>query len=1018
MPYSLILPMTLIHRSYVPTAQAWPILAQAVVAWRAANLSHQSAVQSPAQSVAAGDFSCLWVVVPEHAHAHALRQALRAEVPGALIPPRMFTLDTLAEDMGAAYAPPPYTDTERLLTVYGVLRENSFLQRLSGHSGGNSVGNLWALARQLLQLCDELSAYLMVQPDTCPALDDAANLDTLLFKVFGERAALLSVEARLLLSVWHALRDASNPHAVLQQRLYGVAAQATVLGCAALWLVHSESLLPWLQAWLAQLATQVSVQQWSPQLDAPDAPLALVHAWPEKFADQNAESARGLPSNLLPPQARALAWQQAQQESGAAEKTLPWRIVTCQNLEEEALTATRAILDAVTSGNHLSATQPNASPRTLAVVAQDVVVARRVQALLARAGLPVRDETGWKLSTTAAATAVMRWLDCVLLDAPWQAVLDVLKSPFLPPFLHQTASITPAQLIHVADLAWRAAQVKQGWSALYHALPEMETAARQAFIELTDQARQLNRRGSLLSHLQRLLRSLSALGMDRTLQADEAGIQLWQVLQRHAVALAVLETESTGESMRLSVPEFHAWLSQLFETQPYLPPVSAQAAPNGWQIVFVSLAGARLRAWDQVVLLGVGAQVLQASVNETLFFGEAVRHELGLPTRAQRQIQLEQYLLWLLSAQVPTVMTWRAHEADEPLPLAPALARLQLMTEFFSASFSAPSATSALTVPYRERPLTCSAEPLSDAPFVTPRIPPLPALLPSSLSASGWEKLVSCPYRYWAMSAWRLGERDEMQDNASKRDYGQLVHAILYEAHSTVLDSDPAKLRDCLPRIAATHFNALGEQYPNAFVWQQRFLSWLPHYFAWWETEYAAGWRWQDGEREIKRNLPLPNGESLVLRGRLDRVDVQPTTRSLRVLDYKTASTSSLSVKVKRVGEDVQLLFYGLLQASAGDEPHLNAAYLPADKVDKKITLYHYTEDSQTFAELVAAEAERIQTVWPLLQQGAALPAQGAPAVCQYCEVRGLCRRDMWDKGWDKASDEKAAHADERKAAE
>ena len=977
--------------SYVPTAQAWPSLAQAVVAWRAA------------QPTAAGDFSRLWVVVPEHAHAHALRQALRAEVPGAMIPPRVFTLDTLAEDMGAAYAPPPYTDTERLLTVYGVLRENSFLQRLSGQTGSGAGGNLWALARQLLQLCDELSAYLVGQPETSLALDDATTLDTLLHKVFGERAALLSVEARLLLSVWHALRDARNPHAVLQQRLYGVAAQATELGCAEFWLVHSEPLLPWLQAWLAQLATQVSVQQWSPQLNAQDAPIALVQAWPEKFADQFSESATALPPNLLPPQVRALAWQQAQPASGIANNTLPWRIVSCQNLEEEALTATRTILDTVIPEQDA---QHDSSTRSLAVVAQDVVVARRVQALLARAGLPVRDETGWKLSTTAAATAVMRWLDCVLLDAPWQAVLDVLKSPFL----HLAASIKPAQLIHVADLAWRATQVKQGWSALYHALPEMEAAARQALIELADHARQLNRRGSLLSHLQRLLRSLSALGMDATLQADDAGQQLWQVLQRHAVALAALEaeleTQSAGEAMTLSVAEFHAWLSQLFETQPYLPPASAQAAPNGWQIVFVSLAGARLRAWDQVVLLGVGAQVLQASVNETLFFGEAVRHELGLPTRAQRQAQLEQYLLWLLSAQVPTVMTWRASEADEPLPLAPALARLQLMTEFFSALSSTPLFNNALTVPYRERSLPCLAEPIVD----TPHINPLPALLPSSLSATGWEKLVSCPYRYWATSAWKLGERDEMQDNASKRDYGQLVHAILHEAHSTVLDSDPVKLRDCLPRIAATHFNTLGEQYPNTFVWQQRFLSWLPHYLAWWETEYAAGWRWQDGELEVKRTLPLVNGGSIVLRGRLDRVDVQPAAETLRVLDYKTASTASLSAKVKRVGEDVQLLFYGLLQASAGDEPHLNAAYLPADKVDKKITLYAYTEDSQEFAELVAAEAERIQTVWPLLQQGVALPAQGAPAVCQYCEVRGLCRRDMWD--------EKAEHADERKAAE
>ncbi len=43
----------------------------------------------------------------------------------------------------------------------------------------------------------------------------------------------------------------------------------------------------------------------------------------------------------------------------------------------------------------------------VALAAQDRVLTRRVLALLAHKGLAVRDETGWKLSTTRAAAGIM-----------------------------------------------------------------------------------------------------------------------------------------------------------------------------------------------------------------------------------------------------------------------------------------------------------------------------------------------------------------------------------------------------------------------------------------------------------------------------------------------------------------------------------------------------------------------------------------------------------------------------------
>ena len=67
----------------------------------------------------------------------------------------------------------------------------------------------------------------------------------------------------------------------------------------------------------------------------------------------------------------------------------------------------------------------------IAVVVQDRLVARRLRALLERAEVLVQDETGWALSTVAAATVIMRFLDCLGSDFHHRDLVDLLKSPFL-----------------------------------------------------------------------------------------------------------------------------------------------------------------------------------------------------------------------------------------------------------------------------------------------------------------------------------------------------------------------------------------------------------------------------------------------------------------------------------------------------------------------------------------------------------------------------------------------------------
>ena len=46
--------------------------------------------------------------------------------------------------------------------------------------------------------------------------------------------------------------------------------------------------------------------------------------------------------------------------------------------------------------------------------------------------------------------------------------------------------------------------------------------------------------------------------------------------------------------------------------------------------------------------------------------------------------------------------------------------------------------------------------------------------------------------------------------------------------------------------------------------------------------------------------------------------------------------------------------------------------------------------------ELTDAARSRLATLYDALHEGAGLTAQGVEAVCEYCEVRGLCRRNYW----------------------
>jgi len=200
-------------------------------------------------------------------------------------------------------------------------------------------------------------------------------------------------------------------------------------------------------------------------------------------------------------------------------------------------------------------------------------------------------------------------------------------------------------------------------------------------------------------------------------------------------------------------------------------------------------------------------------------------------------------------------------------------------------------------------------------------------------------------------------------------------------------DAAQAQLR----RIVDAQFAPLLAQRPALIGYRQRLRLLLPGYLQWLRQSQKDGWHWQGGEVKCKRGFVLEDGTPLELEGRIDRVDADALGRR-RILDYKARDAASLRKAQKEPGEDVQLLFYGLLL----DPPAQEAGYLsvqrppdPRDPAARAVTL---VPGPAPFADCVSALQARLQQDLGRIGTGAHLPANGAEPVCRRCELRSLCR--------------------------
>ena len=644
-------------------------------------------------------------------------------------------------------------------------------------------------------------------------------------------------------------------------------------------------------------------------------------------------------------------------QTGAGSGLRQWH--ACQDAEDEAQRAAACAL------RHIEADR-----YPVALVSSDRTLTRRIRAVLDAAGVSMRDENGWKLSTSHAGATLMSWLRALRWDALTDEVLDAVKTA--PRFAAAGAALLgrlEATLRHEGVRSWsRAAHAVRNQDALLALVADINRL-RSPF-----QGHRLL--GAWLRALQDLL---MALELHDPLADDPVGAQALKALRLQPEDPddweQLLQTAWWAQD-RMDLAQWSQWVNQTLEGARYQPPY-----PLMEQVVILPLSQVLGRPFAAVVLAGCDEVRLPAAPEPPGRWTPLQRQALGLPT--QESLRDQQRLAWTHALAVAAwdILWCTSDDRGESLRSS---ALVQLLLWENPTALQPGSDTRMLR--------RVAIAPTTPAAAVGQR------LLPRQLSASAYDDLRTCPYRFFAQRQLGLQEMDELDTLVDKRDLGVWLHAVLADFHTTLARQPEAerearreRLDEASERVTAALQLPADEFLPFAAAWpalREGYLCWL-------EEHENQGMVFVAAETEHRVPHTVGDGGSawpIELFGRIDRTDRQTTADGSAavtwLLDYKTESRGRTQQRVKEPLEETQLAFYGaLLEDSA-----VQAAFVSLSESDGVKTIRHPDIDAARQALL-----EGIQTDLRRIAAGVPLRALGDGDACDFCAVRGLCRKDFVD---------------------
>jgi len=640
----------------------------------------------------------------------------------------------------------------------------------------------------------------------------------------------------------------------------------------------------------------------------------------------------------------------------------------CQSAEEQAL----AIC--------LAAKQAAQAQQSTIIVGEDRRLTRRIHALLARFNIRIDDKSGWTLSTTQIGACLEHWLQCIENNFSHQSLLDFLKSPFVLPLLDGKMKAVfhlEKDLVHHENISSGLSAFKLALHSRQQRLGNTSSESYQVLLAIFDTLEcaarpliklQKNRQPHQPQlFLNAFKDSLQVLAVDRYLQEDSAGQQLLRLLDE-------FETGNEVNADNLNWEDFRHWLNQAMEGSYFRP--SVQQA----QVTLLTYAQAHFVDAEMRILCSADTGHLPPPPPSSPFFNQQARTSLGLETGEQFNQRHLKTFERLHSAKGSVLITWQAEQEGEPMEASGWVRLLQQQHDI-------PIAQELL-----ELARTASQEQHYIKDYTDAKVS-ANNLCKEHYSAGSHQRLISCPYHYFASDLLALKPIDEIREALEKSDYGSRVHLCLEAFHHNISHLPGPFSNTLSPANSHSALKLLEEISQAVFLrdtlnnfqhrsWLKRWLAITPYYIKW-QTQRQQDWQAQQFEQSIDH----PVNPQFSIKGRIDRIDTQRERKSTSILDYKTGFTPS--PKDMLSGEDVQLSTYAFTLEHVEQCAYINLQ-------DPKPIHERNSLCGEDLAQIIQASQQRLEQLHSEIHNGRELPAWGKQAVCDRCNNAGICRRQVW----------------------
>jgi len=918
------------------------------------------------------------ILMPNYHASAKLREHLsriaRSNGYDALLAPQIFTLkDYIEKNTLTNHQRIPANSRE--LFLIQALEEN---QNLFGNQ------NLLTVAEALLSLFDELTRYHTSLPK---------NLDTFIqqlekaYCLSNTTINTLSQEANIIHTLWTAWHTQLSAEKVVDLETYyqlKLSINSNKKNNTYFYMAGYYSLLPSELMWVKEQisAKKISLLFHGPTENSELQPSTILQRIlsdldikPTYIEDKHGSSNyldTLFQSENIPFYNRANKIKQTYSRSPIKNDISTFRASTFEN---EAKAITLQIRAWMSSGK-----------KHIGLVVEDRMLARRVRAFLDHEGIGLKDMEGWALSTSAAAAILESWLQCIEENFHHQPLLDVIKSPFsFSDFdLHpETIYRFETDIVIHENISNDLNRYQKAITRRLHRLNIKDSETAQRINDLLEHVRisasplqtLLNGKHKLSHFLSSLALSIQRLGCWGPLQQDNAGHTIISLIEELQQSVKIRDIDFDWVS-------FRHWLGKKFESTTFKPDT-----PQTHYIELLHLTQSTLGHYDALIIAGLTQSNFPGAPEQTPFFNQTVKQELGLPT-STNTLQEKLYHFRRLLQAAPHILLTMHTGAQENLPSN----WLSLLENFHQLAFHQSLENEDIAHWLRATNVNNSEETVHSRAAIT--VPY--SDVPKKLSASSHQTLINCPFAFFGSNILKLQATEEIREILAKSDYGERVHTCLFAFHNGGVKNLPGPFSeplskntrqnaiDFLIKISLKVFELDIEDNFQHRGWQKRWLNQIPSYIDW-QIERESEWRYYKGE--YTESKKLKNG--VEVHGRIDRADVKTDGKEIGIIDYKTGTTSKL-VEIE-LGESVQLTHYAI----ASNQPISQVEYVLLEDPSKKQVISKCKITLPDLASLKEEAENRLHEIYQQINNGEPLVAWGTDSVCQYCNYRGVCRKEF-----------------------